>query len=169
MVNKERCFWGKWKGQQSPGIKPRTPGLHSTGVLGSIASDCWSFTFLYFHLKNSNLSLFQRETKVPTIKTEKNTQNGFSLDGENFPSTPTEVLMAHSVCLPGVRLRLPSVCIYKGWWLSSCRSSVAEHWQLKPGVLVLIPSDCQPFHFPLFSPQKHLNFSLDLRYTFLYL
>ena len=26
----------------------------------------------------------------------------------------------------------------------------------------MIPSDCQPFHFPLLSPQKHLNFSLDL-------
>ena len=22
----------------------------------------------------------------------------------------------------------------EGWWLSGCRSSVAEHWRLKPGV-----------------------------------
>ena len=28
-----------------------------------------------------------------------------------------------------------------GWWLSSCRNSVAEHWLHKPGVLGLTPSD----------------------------
>ena len=27
-----------------------------------------------------------------------------------------------------------------------CRSSVAEHWLQKPGVLDLIPGDCRPFH-----------------------
>ena len=42
----------------------------------------------------------------------------------------------------------------EGWWLSGCRSSVAEHWLHKPGVLGSIPSDCRPFHFPLFSPQN---------------
>ena len=30
-----------------------------------------------------------------------------------------------------------------GWWLSGCRSSVAEHWLHMPGVLGLISSDCQ--------------------------
>ena len=33
----------------------------------------------------------------------------------------------------------------------SRRESNPEH---KPGVLGLIPSDCRPFHFPLFSPQN---------------
>ena len=36
---------------------------------------------------------------------------------------------------------------------SACRSSVAEHWLHKPGVLGSKPA----FHFPLFSP---LNISL---------
>ena len=37
-----------------------------------------------------------------------------------------------------------------GWWSSSCRGSVAEHWQPKPVVsyhLGLTPGDCWPFHF----------------------
>ena len=38
-----------------------------------------------------------------------------------------------------------------GWWLSGCRSSVAEHWQLKTDVLGSIPGSCQPFHFLLVS------------------
>ena len=46
----------------------------------------------------------------------------------------------------------------EGWWLhvrlSSCCSSVAEHWLHKPGVLGSIPGDCQPFHLPLFSPHN---------------
>ena len=42
----------------------------------------------------------------------------------------------------------------EGWWLSGCRSSVAEHWLHKPGVLGSIPGDCWPFHFPLFSPHN---------------
>ena len=33
----------------------------------------------------------------------------------------------------------------EGCWLSSCPSSVAEHWQLKPGVLGLIPSNYWSF------------------------
>ena len=41
-----------------------------------------------------------------------------------------------------------------GWWLSGCRSSVAEHWPHKPGVLGSIPGGCRPFHFPLFSPHN---------------
>ena len=39
----------------------------------------------------------------------------------------------------------------------SHHSSVPEHWQFKPGVLGLIPSNRWPFHFPLFS-------SHDIRY-----
>ena len=34
----------------------------------------------------------------------------------------------------------------EGWWLSG-RSSVAEHWQLKPGTMGSIPSDCRLFNF----------------------
>ena len=33
-------------------------------------------------------------------------------------------------------------------------SSVVEHWQVKPGVLGWIPSDCWLFHFPLFASPK---------------
>ena len=38
--------------------------------------------------------------------------------------------------------------------LSGCRSSVAEHWLHKPGVLGSIPGGCRPFHFPLFAPHN---------------
>ena len=34
---------------------------------------------------------------------------------------------------------------------------MAEHRLHKLDVLGLIPGDYQPFHFPLFSPQKHLS------------
>ena len=37
----------------------------------------------------------------------------------------------------------------KGWWSSSCRSSVAEHWLHKPGVLGSISNKCQLFPFTL--------------------
>ena len=42
----------------------------------------------------------------------------------------------------------------EGWSLSGCRSSVAEHWLHKPGVLGLVPSDHQPFYLPLFLPHN---------------
>ena len=54
---------------------------------------------------------------------------------------PNGVLTAHTEWLPGVQLRhfSPSCAVhiedYEGWWLSGCRSSVAEHWVHKPGVL----------------------------------
>ena len=35
----------------------------------------------------------------------------------------------------------------EGWWLSGCRSSVAEHWLNKPGVLGSTPGNCWLFHF----------------------
>ena len=43
-------------------------------------------------------------------------------------------------------------CIWtrKGSWLFGCRTSVAEHWLHKLGVLGLIPGDCCLFHFPQF-------------------
>ena len=62
--------------------------------------------------------------------------------------------MAHAE-LPGVRLRYFSTtcAVYiedcEVWWLSSCRSSVAEHWLHKPGVLDSIPGDCRLSHFLL--------------------
>ena len=36
----------------------------------------------------------------------------------------------------------------ESWWLSGRRSSVAEQWLHKPGVLGSIPGDCRPLHFP---------------------
>ena len=45
----------------------------------------------------------------------------------------------------------------EGWWLSDCRSSVAERkLRTYVGVLGSIPGNCRPFHFPLFSPQNVL-------------
>ena len=43
-----------------------------------------------------------------------------------------------------------------GWWLSTCCSSVVDHWLHKSGLLGSIPRSCQPFCFPLFSPQNIL-------------
>ena len=66
----------------------------------------------------------------------------------------------HTKWLPGVRLRhFSSTCAvrvedYECWWLFGCRSSLAEHWLLKPSVLGPIPSNCRPLHFSLFSPQN---------------
>ena len=45
--------------------------------------------------------------------------------------------------------------------MSGCRSSVAEHWLHKPGVLGSIPSNCRPFCSPLFC-LKISKISLDL-------
>ena len=50
----------------------------------------------------------------------------------------------------------------EGWWLSSCHSSVAEHWLHKPGVLGSIPGNCWPFHF-LYFRLKISKFSLFQR------
>ena len=44
----------------------------------------------------------------------------------------------------------------EGWWWSSCCGSVAEHWQLKPGVLGSIPGT-----FPLFSTHDILLTNLN--------
>ena len=44
----------------------------------------------------------------------------------------------------------------EGWLLFSCHALVAGHWQLNPGVLGSIPSDCQLFVFLSFA-WKHLN------------
>ena len=48
----------------------------------------------------------------------------------------------------------PAPTILYMYCTSGCRSSVAEHWLHKPGVLGSIPSDCRPFHLPLFSPHN---------------
>ena len=63
-------------------------------------------------------------------------------------STPNGILTADSEWLPGVWLRhfSPTCAVHiEGWWLSGYYNSVAEHWLHKPGVLGLIPGDCQPF------------------------
>ena len=87
----------------------------------------------------------------------------FCLNGENFPLilTPVRVLMAYTEWLPGVWLRhFSTTCAVHiencgGLWLSGCRSSVAEHWLHKLGVLGSIPGDCQP---SIFASKKHLIF-----------
>ena len=62
-----------------------------------------------------------------------------------FRSSLNGVLMAHTEWLLGVQLRhFSTTCAVHiedcgGWWLSSCHSSVAEHWLHKPGVLGSIP------------------------------
>ena len=90
---------------------------------------------------------------------EKPLSMGSLLMKRIFRSTPNGVLMAHAEWLPGVWLRhFSTICAVhiedcEGWWLSGCHrlSGRALAAQAR-GVLVLIPGDCQPFHFPLFSP-----------------
>ena len=59
-----------------------------------------------------------------------------------------EAKIASGEWLPGVQLRyFSSTCAVHiedcgGWWLSGCRSSVAEHWLHKPGVLGSILGNC---------------------------
>ena len=48
------------------------------------------------------------------------------------------------------------------WWLSSCCSSVAEQWWLKPGILALIPAECQLFTYLCFC-LKHLSHLFSVR------
>ena len=43
-----------------------------------------------------------------------------------------------------------------------------SNWLHKPGDLGSIPGDCWPFHFPLFSPLKHLNSLYLCIYLFLW-
>ena len=63
----------------------------STGYTSQVSwvrlhGDCQAF--FPFRLSTSNLSLFQREARVLSIKAVKTTQHGFSPDGENFPVNP---------------------------------------------------------------------------------
>ena len=103
---------------------------------GSIPCDCRPFHFPLFSPQKHLISLY-----IPMWgKSFKN------LDWENhrmgslfmeriIQSTPNGVLTAHTEWLSGVRLRHFSTtyAVYiedcEGWWLSGCRSSVAEHWQ----------------------------------------
>ena len=56
---------------------------------------------------------------------------------------------------PGVEPRTPYIEDCEGWWLSGCRSSVAEHWRLKPEVSwVRLLAAAGLFHFPLFAPHN---------------
>ena len=48
-------------------------------------------------------------------------------------------------------------------WLFGCRSSVAEHWQLQPGVRSLIPGNCRPFHFHYFCLITSKSFYFNVR------
>ena len=51
----------------------------------------------------------------------------------------------------------------EGWWLSSCHSSVGEHWLYKPGVLGLIHGDYWSSNFPpiFASKSSKILFSLS--------
>ena len=71
--------------------------------------------------------------------------------GMNVGKLHTALLVTENLGIQD-RVKVMHHCI-KCRWLSSCRSSVAEHWVHKPGILGLISDDCWPFHFPLFSSQ----------------
>ena len=63
------------------------------------------------------------------------------------------------VCDCGISVPLPCAVHIndcEGWWLSSCRSSVAEHWLHKPGVLGSIHGGCRPFSLSSTFAWKHL-------------
>ena len=67
-------------------------------------------------------------------------------------STPNGVLTTHAEWLPGVRLG-DAVHIEncEGWWLSGRRSSVVEHWWLKPELSwVQLPAAAGLFTFLYF-------------------
>ena len=96
------------------------------------------------------------------FRLEKTLSMGSLLMERIFQSIPNRVLMVHTEWLPSVRLRhfSPTCAVLHiedcgGWWLSSCRSSVSEHWLHKLGVLDSIPGGYQ---FPLF----HLKTSNSL-------
>ena len=67
--------------------------------------------------------------------------------------------MLRASCL---KLEIKGILVYiedcGGWWLSGCRSSVAEHWRLKPGVLGSTPGGCWPFSLSSISPHNILKF-----------
>ena len=70
-------------------------------------------------------------------------------------SSLNRVLMAHTGAFSTTCAVNIENC--EDWWLSSCCSSMAEHWLHKPGVLVSIPSGCQPFSISSIFTSKHLN------------
>ena len=82
-----------------------------------------------------------------------------------FWLTPNGVLTAHTECLLGVKLRhsiapVQYIYIYKWSWGLVVVQFIAQ-WQSTGGssqvsCMGLILGNCWPFHFPLFSPQKHL-------------
>ena len=72
-------------------------------------------------------------------------------------STPNGVLRVAARC---VTEAFSTTCVVhieccEGWWLFGCRSSVAEHWWLKPGVSwVQLQTATGLFTFPLFAPHN---------------
>ena len=116
--------------------------------------DILSATLCFFILYRAPTRMHQDWLFQSFLDQTGTTQNGFFR---------WRVLTAHTEWLPRVRLRhfSTSCAVYiedcEGWWLSSCFSSVAEHWLHKPGILGLIPSDCQPFHFSSIFASKTSN------------
>ena len=112
------------------------------------------------------------ELRTPSLCSQCSATELQQLDNHQPPQSsisPNRVLTAHTEWLPGVQLKHFSLTCplriedCEGWWLSGCRSSVAEHWLHKPGVLGSIPGDYWPFHFPQFSPHNIKIFSLFQR------
>ena len=121
---------------------------------------CWRHHSYVFTVLVSNGSTFLtvkekfryyeakiEESKKPAVIRKPLSMSSLLME-RIFQSTP---LTAHAEWLPGVQLRhfSPTCAVHiedcGGWWLSGCRSSVAEHWLHKPGVLSSIPGDCRPF------------------------
>ena len=119
---------GKWQSRQSPEVEPRTPLAWAASSL-PLSHDSWTTT---------------------------NPHNcGWQVATEAF-STTCAVHIGNHGCQVATEA-FSTICAVhiedcEGWWLSGCRGSVAEHWQLKPGTLGLTPGDCWLFHFLLFSP-----------------
>ena len=135
----------------------------SRGVLGLTQSRRLPafFTFLYFHLITSNFLYFQLEARYSQhLEWENHSAWVLSWQREFAGRPLTEfwrhILSGCQVCDWGIQYHLCS--IYRGlwgWWLSGCRSSLAERWWLKPEVSwVRLPAAAGLFHFPLFSPHN---------------
>ena len=113
------------------------------------------FTFLYFRLITS---LFPACGKmVLAFRVRKPHSMGSFLTDRVFQSTPDGTYWVAVRCVTEAFSTTCAVHMENcgGWWLSSCRGSVAEHWQLKPEVSwVWLPAAASLFHFPLFSPHN---------------
>ena len=104
--------WGenrrKWKSQQSPGVKPRTPGLsRQCSATEPQQPD---------NHQPQSLYVLHRWYWMP----------------QSQPGIHDCLYVLHRWCwMPQSQLAIHNC---EGWWLSSCHDSMAEHWRLKPEV-----------------------------------